>query len=221
MDESFCPGNLPEIPQPGQTQKIDCTNALTRFLVHQQHGVGQVLNRPELSFSYVDREIIPARTTGRARYADGRPPATGTRLDWLLVNREDRRPIIAEVKVGNDMNPFYALIQTLMYAAELATFNQATRLQQHYDQVRFPELANSQEDVPPAIDIYLILSNYDRTNQTRTELLDVTERLCERLVKEPIVRTHIRRIACLDAHLNDAGQLCFSSSFCHPAVVAP
>ena len=91
------------------------------------------------------------------------------------MNREDRRPIIAEVKVGNDMNPFYALIQTLMYAAELATFNQATRLQQHYDQVRFPELANSSGGCSPG---YRHLPDSVQLRQNKRDpnpqLLDVT-----------------------------------------------
>ena len=99
---------------------------------------------------------------------------------WRIAT--DRRPIIAEVKVGNDMNPFYALIQTLMWAAELVTFNQATRLKRHYqDQFHFPEHEGNPGDVPIAADIYLILCRYDSQDDVRREILEVTQRLCEQL----------------------------------------
>ena len=36
-------------------------------------------------------------------------------------------------------NPFYALVQMLMYAAELVTRNQAKRLTRHYEQLLIPK----------------------------------------------------------------------------------
>lgn len=107
---------------------------------------------------------------------------------------------MAEVKVGNDKNPFYGLIQTLMYAAELVTFNQTTRLTNHYPQLQFPEVIN---DGIPALDIYLVLCNYNWRSDVRTGIIEVTERLCESLMEEPAITSHIRRIACLECSMKE------------------
>ena len=221
VDESFYPKDRHPIPAPEQLRKIESTYTLSGLLVHQQQEVGQVINAPQLNFRYIDREIISARTTGGARYTDGRSATSGKRLDWLLANAEDRRPIIAEIKVGTDKNPFYALIQTLMYAAELVTLNQATRLQRQYGQIHFPELDNPQEDTTPAVDIYLILSGYDHEDKDRSELLQATERISANLMTLPAVTSHVRRIACLEADLNTEGELIFQSRFCLDRFNAP
>jgi hypothetical protein len=71
------------------------------------------------AFAYVDREILPARTTGGVKFTDGRPAQSAPRLDLLLADRADRTPVVAEVKVGGDQNPYYALIQLLMLGAQL------------------------------------------------------------------------------------------------------
>ena len=110
----------------------------------------------------------------------------------------DHCPIIAEVKIGNDMNPFYALVQLLMYAAELVTLNQAKRLLRHYEHLKVSGIAGPGEDDLPSVDLYLILCKYDWHNQVRNELFEATERICERLMKEQAVASHIRRIACLE-----------------------
>jgi hypothetical protein len=197
--EPFYPARH-ELDNPGQVREIDGTYTLTGVLVHQHGGIGEVENDPGLNFRYVDREIVPTRTTGRARFADGRSAICGKRLDWFLQNSTDRRPIVAEVKVGNDKNPFYALIQTLMYAAELVTFNQTTRLTNHYPQLQFPEVTN--EGIP-ALDIYLVLYNYNWRSDVRTGIIEVTERLCESLMEEPAITSHIRRIACLECSMKE------------------
>jgi hypothetical protein len=80
-----------------------------------------VIDNPELNFSFVDRELVPTRTTHERFFENGEPANCFRRLDWLLANAQDRLPIIAEVKVRNDKNPFSALVQLLMYAAELVT----------------------------------------------------------------------------------------------------
>ena len=216
VEESFYPDDRPDVPQPADLQEIESTYALTGLLLHQCSRIGEVVNAPELSFTYVDREIIPARTTGGAVYADGRPAVTGKRLDWLLATRRDHHPIIAEVKVGNDMNPFYALVQMLMYAAELVTLNQARRLIRCYEALQIAGLDGLGDNDLPSVDLYLVLCDYNQRSPVRGELFEVTERLCECLMEEPAATSHIRRIACLDAHLDDQGHLRFSQLFHYP-----
>ena len=60
-----------EIPR---RSEISGTTKLTELLRHQCAGIGNIANAPELSFTYVD-QIIPTRTTGGARFSDGRRQA--------------------------------------------------------------------------------------------------------------------------------------------------
>lgn len=216
VEEPFYPADHPKVPDPGSIQKISSDTQLTGLLCHQCEEIGDVEDAPELSFTYVDRQIILSRTTGGAVFSDGRPAIAGKRLDWLLANHADRCPIIAEVKIGNDMNPFYALVQLLMYAAELVTLNQAKRLMRCYGQLQISGIAGPNEDSLPSVDLYLILHRYDRHDQVRNELFEVTERICQRLMEEQAVTSHIRRIACLDAKLSEEGRLSFHKLFCSP-----
>lgn len=97
-------------------------------------GKVAVSGRDDLSFTYVDREIVSARTPGgimRTVSGEERSPKTAPQLDLLLAG-EDGLPIAAELKVGDDRDPFYALIQALAHAAMLVTPNQLARLRRHY-----------------------------------------------------------------------------------------
>jgi hypothetical protein len=51
-----------------------------------------------LVFDYVDRELLVQRTTKPAEWEDGKPNLGGVRLDVLLVDRDDRTPIVGELK---------------------------------------------------------------------------------------------------------------------------
>lgn len=215
IDEPFYPQPRVDSRNPKEVENSGTTK-LTELLRHQCAGIGNIANAPELSFTYVDREIIPTRTTGGARFSDGRKAKTGKRLDWLLANLADRRPIIAELKVDDDKNPFYALVQMLMYAAELVTRNQAKRLTRHYEQLLIPGIDGQGDDDLPSVDLYYILCNYNWRSQVRSELFETTERICECIMEERAVNSHVRRIACLEAKLNEQGQLSFHKLFCSP-----
>jgi len=92
------------------------------------------------TYVYVDREIVPARTTAgkRAtmanRFDDERKTrSTGAmKADLLLRSRPAGRPAIGEVKVstakGDDADPVYALVQALALASQLASTAQRSRL---------------------------------------------------------------------------------------------
>ena len=109
---------------------------------------------PALDFAYVDREVVPSRTTPQTTFEDGSQARTQPRVDALLVNRRDRLPIVAEVKVCRDKTPFVALIQALAGAGQLVSAAQRARLQEHYAGARF------EFRVPAGlIDVYLIFVN--------------------------------------------------------------
>lgn len=110
----------------------------TRMVAEALMEIGEksviVPEQDELSFTYVDREVVSARTPGgimRTISGDERSPKTAPQLDLLLAGK-DGLPIAAELKVGDDRDPFYALIQALAHAAMLVTPNQLARLRHNY-----------------------------------------------------------------------------------------
>ncbi len=216
IDEPFYPDRpaRKELPGPEQIDSIAGTLSLTAFF--KSAASAQVIDNSNLDFFFVDRELVPARTTGNAVFENDEPSIRVRRLDWLLVNAQDQLPIIAEVKVGNDKNPFYALMQLLMYAAELATPNQVARLQRHYPD-RFAVPASDGTTRGPVLDAYIVLSNYNSRSGIRQEILETTNQLCQRLVGEKAISTYIRRIACLDVTLDESRKLRFTKLFSYAA----
>jgi len=154
-------------------------------------------------FEYVDYEVCPNRTTGRPIFEDGVRARRGSSVDLLLRSRADHFPAICEVKMAtkdkSDMNTFFALIQGLMYAVELLTPNQRTRLLKVYgDRLSIPEQG-------PYADLVLILIGYDAAHsQVRSTLHQRTEQLARTLMERPhAVSQLLRRIVCVDAKMTD------------------
>ncbi|MEK6251314.1 MAG: hypothetical protein AABM43_05115 [Actinomycetota bacterium] len=172
--------------------EIKTTHQLTA-LVKRAHTV-RVLGDQALNFSYVDRELVAARTTGGAVFDDGSEARTALRLDLLLANATDRTPtpIVAEVKVAMDMDPFFALIQGLTLAAHLATGPQRKRLHRRYG------LATAGK-----LDVYIISAQPPGFATYWFELRDAADSLAAVLIGRRDVSQHIRRIAALDADLVD------------------
>jgi len=80
-------------------------------------------------FEYVEREVSPLRTTN-ANYSNGKSAkSSGTGgLDFIGWNASRNLPVLGEIKVHDDQNPFYALIQLLTYFSEISTPNQIVRI---------------------------------------------------------------------------------------------
>ncbi|MBY0527983.1 MAG: hypothetical protein K2R98_31590 [Gemmataceae bacterium] len=215
VDEPFYPERpgRKELPDPAAIDSIGGTLSLTALL--KAAGSAEVTGSPELGFTYIDRELVPARTTGNATFENDERSIRVRRLDWLLANSRDKLPIIAEVKVGNDKNPFYALVQLLMYAAELATASQLARLRQHYpDRFAIPLPKDSGAgSTGPVMDLYIVLSNYNPRSGVRQEILEGTSQLAQQLVVERGVSAYVRRIACLDATFSEDQRLRFTKLF--------
>jgi len=98
-----------------------------------------------LEFSFVAREVFPLRTTA----ANG-PRPDRRWLDLLLVSN-DGLPIAAELKIKGDRLSYFALVQSLMYAAELSSPLQIARIKKYLHHSNF-----DQPNIEGVLDVYLI-----------------------------------------------------------------
>jgi hypothetical protein len=203
-DESFHDGKRKPLPQ--AIKGIDSTTGVAAQF--KGSAPRKVLGADELSFVYVDRELVPARTRSGAVFADGRSIRTALRLDLLLANRDDRVPIVAEVKVAMDKDPFFALIQGLTLAAHLATGSQLARLRKAYPGSR---LARTRQ-----LDVYLLLAEAPASGTYWFDLREVADELSACLVERPELGRHVRRIAAVDLDWVK-GRLRVSKRFSHLA----
>ena len=138
-----------------------------------RQGKLEVENEPALAVEYAEYELSVLSTRGGAVFdapvhgateRNERPGSAGNPLkaDLVLVNADpaDRMPVLAEVKVKRDKEPFSALVQLLAYIAHLASPSQYARLRAHLDGAGFPA-AN-----PARFDGYLLSTSSERA-QTR------------------------------------------------------
>lgn len=189
----------PKAPDPiGQIRK---THHVAWYL--RQQLLLEVGNAPELNAEYLDYEIAPARTTNRAYFDDdGGSWRTGIFVDLLLVSSDNRTPIVSELKIRDDKDPFTALIQMLAGAVHLATADQYERLREFMPAGAFPSTEQ------PRLDGYLLLYRFLETPQADLETLDrQADELSGLLMKRSEITTHLRRIACVDIELRADGKL--------------
>ena len=166
-----------------------------------------------LSFSYIDYDISPVRTTGNVRFESGASGADSGKggADVLLVNNVDQTPIVGEIKAEKDATLLLALIQSLMYAIELATPNQRARLSQTYPgRFRFQEPG-------PFIDINILQVRSPKDEWT-SKFLDLVDPLSAKLLHSEFVPRIVRRIACLETAFEDSQKVpTFEVLFAHEA----
>jgi len=132
-----------------------------------------VVSSPDYKFEYVNREVSPLRTT-KAEY-DTQTPASrsGTGgLDFIGWNLHSNIPVLGEIKVEGDQNPFYALIQLLTYLSEISTPKQIERINRY-------NLFGSGRKLPADVKFQLVILSC-RTNKTSgkyASILAKTKRL--------------------------------------------
>lgn len=169
-----------------------------------------IRDHDDFNFDFVDYEVNPHRTTGSFYETgrSGRSSGSGG-MDLLLANHVDQFPIVGEVKVATDKDPFFALVQALMYAVELTTESQRIRLNSAYgNQLRFPNAG-------PFVDLYLVLVSYP-TDDTRKKLLKLTSQLGESLLVSGLSTSElVRRIVCIETDSVDVDELAFDVHFAH------
>lgn len=115
-------------PVPAKAGLISSTNEFTAFVRQPKNSCSH-----ETGFTYVERELNPRRT--RQGVFSNRAPSTksGTGgIDVLLKSKATGFPVVGEVKVGDDKNAFFGLVQAITYAVELSTPNQLARLKKHF-----------------------------------------------------------------------------------------
>lgn len=123
-------GKRKKLPQtPNTLSDVSTTNDFTAFV--KQNGLGD----ESTGYTFVERELNPRRT--RLGMFSNKLPATKSGsggIDLLLQSRANGLPVVGEVKVNDDKNAFYALMQAMTYAVELSTPNQLRRLKKHFNQ---------------------------------------------------------------------------------------
>jgi hypothetical protein len=165
------------------------------FLLHHAPG-GDFPIDGMGDYAYVDREVVPARTTVRGAmancFADGTRSTRAVKADLLLRSTEAGHPTVGEVKVsnakGDDADAFYGLVQALALATQLAGPNQRERLQYWYP------AANFADDGP--IDVLVLLFTVGDRGGRRThrpKLEELAACLCGRLEKANA--KHLGRLA--------------------------
>lgn len=182
-------------------------DAPTRITVHGAGPRVSAVPAALLAFDYVDRELLVQRTTSPAQWEDGTHNRGGVRLDVLLADAADRTPIVGELKLPGDMDPFFALIQALACAAHLATPNQYERMRSHLYRGAFPTLSG-----PPRLDVWVLFVDppgYDPGQPPKgrymADLKTAAETLAPALLAYHGMSQSIRRIAGLGVGLDAGG----------------
>lgn len=198
--ENFLPDSTRK-PLPANPARLLNTDTVTAAI--KLAGQLAIPGWSDFDVTYVERELSVMRTTAAAKWSD--PTETGPAgrallPDLLLANREDRTPAIGEIKVTKqgadqtDKDHYAALIQALAGAAHLATPAQYARLQRW-----LPYSFRTPEDSRyPRLDVYIISVAFSDEITDMEAILDATRRLSERLLRNDLVKRHLRRIVAVD-----------------------
>lgn len=139
-------------------------------------------------YLYLDREVSPGRIQG-VKLAAENPSGKGG-IDFLLsrrINDQSVIPVVAEVKIYRDKTPFFALIQSLTYAAELLSVWQQQRIQQTYaDDIQQATLR-----MPPQVELLLLFVGLP---DDLVPLLEVTEKIIANLLTNPSFAKLVPRV---------------------------
>lgn len=223
VDEDFYPKRPPRLPVEAPKelkrtidlalrlemaqQRILPVDARNRLIEHRAGPNVIAVPAPALGFDYVDRELLVQRTTSPAQWDDQTHNIGGVRLDLLLADVADRTPIVAELKLPGDMDPFFALVQALTCAAHLATSNQYERMRRRLFRGKFPELNDS-----PRLDVWVLSvdspdhqAGQPPKGRYMADLESAAETLAPLLLAQDGISRSIRRIAGLGMKLSESG----------------
>lgn len=129
IDEAFHDGSVAPAFGTQHGQEIKYTVDVAKRLADASSRT--VSGPAGFQFDYVDREFDVMRTSPSQPLDDGSPSKRALVLD-LLLRRTDGTPLLAELKIGKDTHPIYALVQVLAAAAHLVTPLQRIRLAKCY-----------------------------------------------------------------------------------------
>ena len=106
----------------GKPQEEEGTRKVIAYFKESNNKIF-ITNESSLNFDYINREISPYRSPKSGNKSSGLGG-----IDFIGWNTSKKGPIIGEIKVGSDGNPFIALIQALTYSSEMFTQNQIKRI---------------------------------------------------------------------------------------------
>lgn len=157
-----------------RTQNIISVFQANKKLIH-------VKNDSKYDFKYLQREVSPLRTTN-AEFETGKSGKSSGNggIDFIGLNLDNdlpNLPILGEIKVGGDQNPFYALIQLLTYLSELSTPNQIKRIN------KTELFGNIHLTDETSFYLYILLVNTS-SSDIKKELLSKTQNLAARLQED-------------------------------------
>jgi hypothetical protein len=184
---------VPPAPPPA---RISHTVDFARW-VHATGTCG-VAGVPGLTFGYIDRELDCLRTSPGQPLEDGKPSKRAIVLDLLLEDRMDSTPIVAELKIRNDEDALYGLIQGLCAAAHLVTASQRARLRNVYG------LTSVLRNSGPYLDLYVILFEPE-VKGLWPSVLRETLVVRDGIMKQAPITSMIRRIEFLHAAQGKTG----------------
>lgn len=201
--EPFHPHGEARLPSPERRMSTKLSDRLVCLIADGKCQTAEAL----LEFKYVDYEIDPLRTTGRAKFENGRSASSGG-IDLLLTNAADFLPTIGEIKAESDATLFLALIQSLTYAIELVTPPQRKRLLSTY-----PGRFAFSEGLP-LVDICIIQISPPQDDWANKFTAAVDE-LAGKILVQPFASQVVRRIACVFAPDVKGQYVRLSTSFVH------
>lgn len=116
------------------------TPRLQRYFEEKQKENQSVEIGGSVEYKYLACELSPLRTTKTISEdgTTGKHSGSGG-IDIFCYNTKTRHPVLIEYKSKNDKSLFFALIQLLTYASELATPNQFYRMRNSWPNLDFNE----------------------------------------------------------------------------------
>ncbi|MCE5303816.1 MAG: hypothetical protein LLF97_12015 [Planctomycetaceae bacterium] len=172
----------PDSPNTGNVIWLLCEEQKSKGGIH-------VSGIPEYCFQYIEREVPPMRV------ANGNQPKSGAGgIDYIA--RCGQTPILGEIKVESDGNPFYAFVQLLTYLSEMATINQVKRANKY-------KLFGESIGESPAFDLHMMLVDFNDRGE-KGGMVKSTQELAREFKKRlqedfPKIAGVLGRIFCLTA----------------------
>lgn len=135
-------------------------------------------NKKQLDFVFINYEVSPLRTT-KAIYQDGeKGSSSGTGgIDFIGYNNIQKIPILGEIKINGDKNPFYALIQLLTYLSELSIPSQIKRINKFN---LFGNNVTLKNDT--VFDLYILFYHSKKKKKYYDYILNNTKELANKIV---------------------------------------
>lgn len=165
----------------GKNPKSDARTYGWAMAIKKQGRV-DVEGEDELAFTYVEREVVPTRTRPASQFTDN--GGKQVRVDLILANAATGRPIIAELKIATDKDPFTGLVQALAGASQLVSPQQRRRLTSLRKGV-------ASVDREPLVDIYVLLGRFPARGRHRFDQLARATAIAEELENQSAIQRHV------------------------------